>query len=507
MTVELSKLPTNTPIIVGAGQSVERDAGSTSHVGMAAPAAAMAVKDTGAQGIADSIDTIAMIRLFSDIAPAWQANLGRSNNPPESIARAIGAKPRHRIYSQAGGNEPQALLMEFFADIARGDRDMVLLAGAEALRNQRKAEKQGLALDWAEDYDEPLEDRGIGNIFPDPQELANGMVMPLHYYTLIEQARRTAMGQDRQGYMAESARLMASFSEIASHNPYSQWPGAQSADDILQADLLTHLYTKRMIAQDSVNQGAALLLTSVGKARELGIPEDNWIFMHGAAEGTDVDVSVRPTLGGSVVAGHVLDTALAMAGRSHNSIDMFDIYSCFPCAVTAISDHLHLPADGSLPLTLTGGLPFFGGPGNNYSMHGLAETVWQLRKAPGKFALVHANGGFLTKHATGIFSGTASTVDWSAANTKIGSEFAPKCERATQPDSGIVVSYSINFRGGAVTDVTALAETPSGQRFVCSSAPTDQVTVQQSLNEELVGKSISVQPGEQDHSLHYTLST
>ena len=104
MAVDFSSLAPNTPIVVGAGQSVERDVGTTSHLGMAAQAAEMAVSDCGGTGIAESIDTICVIRLFSDSAPNWQSKLGRSNNPPESIATAIGASPRHRIYSHAGGN-------------------------------------------------------------------------------------------------------------------------------------------------------------------------------------------------------------------------------------------------------------------------------------------------------------------------------------------------------------------------------------------------------------------
>ncbi|MEH6588582.1 MAG: hypothetical protein V7720_18680, partial [Halioglobus sp.] len=96
MAVDFSSLAPNTPIIVGAGQSVERDAGTTSHMGMAVQAAQMAVSDCGGNGITENIDTICVIRLFSDSAPNWQSELGRSNNPPESIASAIGANPRHR---------------------------------------------------------------------------------------------------------------------------------------------------------------------------------------------------------------------------------------------------------------------------------------------------------------------------------------------------------------------------------------------------------------------------
>jgi acetyl-CoA C-acetyltransferase len=397
--------------------------------------------------------------------------------------------------------------MEFFADIASGEKDMVLLAGAEALRNQRKAQQQGLQLDWNEEFTVPLEDRGVGNIYPDPQEIANGMLMPLHYYTLIEQARRSDLGMSREDYLHESTKLMASFSTIASNNPYAQWPGAMSAAQISDAEPLTHLYTKRMIAQDSVNQGAALLLTSVAKARSLGIPEDRWVFMHGAAQGKDVDVSVRPTPGKSVVAASVLDKAFDMAGCTPADIDLIDIYSCFPCAVSEVSDHLGLPADGSVPLTLTGGLPFFGGPGNNYSMHGLAEMTWQLRKAPGQFGLVHANGGFLTKHAAGIFSCTPGTTDWASTETRISPDVSASCERANHPETGVVISYCVNFYKGTPASVIALAETDAGKRFVCCTAPTDSDTAQRLLAADPTGERVAVVPGEHEHSWYLSFTS
>ena len=240
-------------------------------------------------------------------------------------------------------------------------------------------------------------------------------------------------------------------------------------------------------------------------ARELGIPEDRWVFMHGAAQGTDVDVSVRPTPCTSVVAGAVLDKALNMAACTPADIHLIDIYSCFPCAVSEISDHLRLPADGSVPLTLTGGLPFFGGPGNNYSMHGLAEMVWQLRKAPGQIGLVHANGGFLTKHAAGIFSCVPSTVDWTTADTRISPDATKRCERANNPETGVVISYCINFYKGAPATVIVLAETDAGQRFVCSTAPTDNNTAQRVLAVDPTGARVAVVPGEREHSWYLRL--
>jgi acetyl-CoA C-acetyltransferase len=501
----MANLEPNTPILVGAGQSVDREAGSASPMSLASRAAAMAVADCQGRNVAGHIDTISVTKIFSDSSKLWESGQGRSNNPPQSIAAAIGATPEHRIYGHTGGNEPQSRVMEFSRDIANGERSMVLLAGAEAIRNQRKATREGLDLGWSEEFEEPLDDRGFGVFVANNQERFNGMVMPVFYYIIIEQARRRKLGLDVEAYRRQMGALLQSFSAVAGDNPYAQWPGAMSADEILAAEPLNHLYTKRMIAQDSVNQGAALLLTSVAKARELGIPEDHWVFMHGAAEGMDVDLSLRTDPSTSAMANLVVDRALDMAEKNVADIDLIDIYSCFPCAVTAISDHLGLPGDGSLPLTLTGGLPYFGGPGNNYSMHGLAEAVWQLRERADSFALVHANGGVLTKHATGVFSRQPSHVDWSCADTYISQDVLERKVQVPNPERGTVISYTVNYHKGEPAQAIILAETEGGDRFVSCTDPADSKTPLLLLEQDPGGRKVAVVPGEQEHSLHFTL--
>lgn len=507
MSIDYGKLDPNTPILVGAGQSVEHEAGNTSPMGLAARAAAMALEDCGGADIAAHIDTISVTKIFSDSGKLWASDQGRSNNPPQSIASVIGANPQHRIYGQMGGNEPQSRVMEFCRDIAIGARSLVLMAGAEAIRNQRHASRNGLDLGWNEEFDEPLEDRGFGVVVANKQEVTNGMVLPLFYYAIIEQARRHKLGLDVPAYHQQLGRLLESFSTVAANNPFAQFPGAMSAQEIVGAQPLTHLYSKRMIAQDSVNQGAALLLTSIAKARELAIPQERWVFMHGAAEGMDMDLSLRPDLSTSAMGNRVVDKALDMAGRTIADIGLIDIYSCFPCAVTAISDHLGLPADGSVPLTLTGGLPYFGGPGNNYSMHGLAEAVWQLRRDENSFALVTTNGGVLSKHASGVFSRQPSHVDWSKADTHISQDSLQTKLQVPNPDSGRVASYSVYYHQGEPAQAIILAETADGSRFVSCTKPEDRQTVQRVLQEDPSGQTVKVVPGEQQHSLHFTLQS
>ena len=495
----------NTPILVGAGQYVERKPTESSPMHIAASAAQAALAATGGSGVVQAIDTIAVIKIFSDSSSLWATEQGRSNNPPQSIAKVIGANPEHRIYSETGGNEPQSLLFEFFADLAAGRKDMVLLAGSEAIKNQRNAKRNGLTLDWEENFDEPLEDRGFGKFVANNQEISNGMVMPLFYYILIEQARRLKLGMDKESYLADTARMLEEFSAVASRNPYSMFPTAMSAEEILSAAPLTDLYTKRMIAQDSVNLGAALLLTTVGKARELGIEKGNWVYLHGGAQGMEVDLTIRPDPSTSEMATRVVDQALNMAGKSADEMSLVDIYSCFPCAITAISDHLGLHADGGL--TLTGGLPFFGGPGNNYSAHGLAEMWSQIRAKPEQYALIHANGGVLTKHATGIFSCQPSTIDWASAETVIDQDELPRREQDLNPSAGKVISYTINYLQGQPVQGIVLCETDLGKRFVSCTANSDQETVQDMLEREPAGRLVSVAADpEEDHRLHFTFA-
>ena len=96
------------------------------------------------------------------------------------------------------------------------------------------------------------------------------------------------------------------------------------------------------------------------------------------------------------------EEALRVADIGIDEVATFDLYSCFPIAVFNVCDGMGLSADDPRGLTLTGGLPYFGGAGNNYSMHAIAETVRVMRDRPGLHGLVGANGGTLSKYSVGI---------------------------------------------------------------------------------------------------------
>jgi acetyl-CoA C-acetyltransferase len=136
------------------------------------------------------------------------------------------------------------------------------------------------------------------------------------------------------------------------------------------------------------------------------VPEDNWVYLRGHADSEEQSLLQRPDLGHSRSAVLAVREALDVAGIGIDDIDTFDLYSCFAVPVFNICDGMGIATDDPRGLTLTGGLPFFGGAGNNYSMHAVAETVARMRSAPGQFGLVGANGGILSKYSVGVYSTT-----------------------------------------------------------------------------------------------------
>ena len=163
-------------------------------------------------------------------------------------------------------------------------------------------------------------------------------------------------------------------------------------------------YPRFLVARDQVNQGAAVLMMSVETARRLGIDESKWVFLHGQADLRERDLLERSNLGEAPAAVTAVKHALELAGLSLDDIDFFDFYSCFPIAVSNITETLGLLPDDPRGLTLTGGLPYFGGAGNNYSMHAIAEAVQRARLAPGSYGFVGANGGVMSKYSAGVYS-------------------------------------------------------------------------------------------------------
>ena len=132
----------------------------------------------------------------------------------------------------------------------------------------------------------------------------------------------------------------------------------------------------------------------------------------------------------------------------------FDLYSCFPSAVEVACEEFGLAEDDPRGLTVTGGLPYFGGPGNNYVTHAIAEMVSRVRAAPGRFGMVTANGNFLTKHAFGIYGTTPWRGPWrrepaAGYQAELDARPTPPLNPAPEGRARIETYTVMHGRGGA----------------------------------------------------------
>ena len=193
--------------------------------------------------------------------------------------------------------------------------------------------------------------------------------------------------------------MWARFSEVAAVNPYAWSPRTRTAEELRTIGpanrMVAFPYPKLFNANDRVDQGAALILCSVEAARSAGVPEDRWVFPLSGADASDHwFLSHRHDLHSSPAIRLAGAGALRLAGVGVDDIAHLDLYSCFPCAVQIAAHELGIAVDDpDRPLTVTGGLGFAGGPGNNYVSHAIA--VGNHKSLPAQICLqpLHSAAG------------------------------------------------------------------------------------------------------------------
>ena len=411
-----------TPVLVGVSQVSDRlsppDAAG-SPLDLMAQAARAALGDSGGAGIA--LDTVAVVRLFADSSPAFASPFGAYTNLPRSLARRLGQRPRSELYGPVGGNTPQMLVNIMAERIARGDADAVLIAGVEALRTQANAVKAGLRLDWGDDPGGTPDTLGPETPMVDGHEIAHGIALPVNVYPLFESAFAARHDATPAATAARIGALMAPLTRVAAANPHAAVPVARTADELTTPTAANRMiaspYTKYLVSNLFVDQAAAVVMMSAAAADAAGVPADKRVYLHGCADTHEpILVSARSDYARSpsirVGAAH----ALAMAGVGVGDLNAIDLYSCFPVAVAIAAAEIGLAADDPRGLTLTGGLPYFGGAGNNYTMHAIAEAAARARATPGSFGFVFANGGYLTKSSFGVYATTPTLGPWHRAD-------------------------------------------------------------------------------------------
>ncbi len=450
----------NTPIIVGAAQVLNRIESledAVEPLRMMLQAVSAAEQDTGVGDLLRQVQSVRVIRGLWNYA-----------NPAKYIAEQVGAPEAQTVGTLFGGNQNQAVVNRTASSILSGELDLVLITGAENGNSTAKARKAGTRIPLTATPGEY--DLTVGAQRPEHHdyEIAKGIRTAIQVYPMYENAIRHHRGETIDAHLQRVSELWSRFNDVAQTNPNAWIRHNVTAEEIRTPSAsnrpISFPYTKLMNANMSVDMGAALIMCSVRKARQLGIPERLWIYPYAGVEGNDhFSASVRDNFYTSPGIRIVGRTVLELADIQASDLAFVDLYSCFPSAVQIAAAELGLSETAQL--TVTGGLTFGGGPLNNYVMHSIARMVELLRAQPGTRGLITANGGNLYKHAHGVYSTEPPERDFQLRNVQAEIDELPNRECLAEHRGEVTIeSYTVMYSGEepAVAHVACL--TPAGQR-------------------------------------------
>jgi len=461
------------PVIVGVGEVVDRPkdiAAGLEPLDLLEQALRRAEADAGAKLLGE-IQSLDVVNFLS-----W-----RYRDPEKLLAQRLGIQPAHCYYGPVGGESPIRYLHEAAQRIARGECSVAAVCGAEAQSTATKAQRAGVALPWtpfAHDVEEPKR----GAAFQKPLAVKLGVFRPVTVYPFYEAATSAHWGQTPREAMAESGALWSRYSDAAAKNP-NAWLKRRFAPDEITAPspdnrLIAWPYTKLMVANPSVNMSAAVLLTSLARARAAGLAEERLVYPLGGAFAEEPrDYLVRDQFYESHPQNAVLKAVRDLAGD--DAFAAIELYSCFPCVPKMARRTLGLGAD--VQPTVTGGLTFFGAPLNSYMTHAACAMVRSIRGGAG-LGLLYGQGGFVTKHHALVLSRQAPR---SAIAQDASVQAEADRHKRTVPafvtdasGKGKVESFTVLFRqGGEVEHGAVMLRTEQDTRTLARVGASDTATL------------------------------
>jgi acetyl-CoA C-acetyltransferase len=381
--------PSRIPVIVGVGQINDRpgpDEEGLDCIGLMAAAACAADEDAGG-GLLSRCDWLAIVPKISF----------RDLDPVALLPAALGIAPGHvRQAGMASGNTPILYLNDAANAVASGEAKVCLIAGGEGLRTA--ARRQQVSGPGAGQF--------RAHLTASELRIRYGVLNPAEIYPLFENASRAAWGQSLAEGQSESGQIWSLLSEVAATSEGAWIKSPKTALEIVEPTAdnrpIAFPYSKFMVANSSVNQGAAYIVTSLEYARAAGVPEDRLIYVWGGAAAHDLEEPLARASWNTPDAMQVsLTRTLAINGLTPQDLDHVELYSCFPCVPKMARRVLGWPADK--PATVHGGLTFGGGPIGNYMTHAVVAMVQALRRE-GNNGLLFANGGHCTHNHTIVIS-------------------------------------------------------------------------------------------------------
>ena len=480
-----------TPVLVGAGAVRQREADPTQArepVALMAAALERAAEDAGSRRLLERADRIYMPQGMWDYP-----------DPGRLVAERVGAPRARTIFAKIGILQT-TLFAEAARAIAAGAARIVLVTGGEAKYRALRAQLLGCAAPLTR---QPAGARPDDVLEPQadvlhPLEVERGLLMPVSQFAMIENALRRADGMSLARHRQAVAELWAGFNRVAPANAVAWDPEPRSAEEIATPSernrMLAFPYTKLHSSGWNVDQAAGLAFCSAATAREMGIPQARWIFPLAVVESNHMAPLCARRFPdrspGFACAGRRL---VDLTGVALDAVDHLELYSCFPAAVRVQLRELGLSPDR--PLTVTGGMPFAGGPLNNFVLQAVARMAEVLRAAPGATGLVTAVSGIINKQGLSLWRSGAPPRPF--AYDDVAAEVAERLQtvsvRADGEGPGTVASYTVLYEGGAPRTGVALVDFSERERTIATTD--DAGVVREMLETEFCGRTVRVGGG------------
>ena len=422
------------------------------------------------------------------------------DDPAGRLCEALGVEPARQVYSGIGGTTPHVLIAEACAAVASGDLDVAVVVSGEALETVRQLKKAGERPDWSHrdpvkrpfPFEEPFH----------PSEIAHSVFQAWLTFALFDVARRAHTGVGPDDYRRQLGDLLAPMTEVAEANPHAWFRRRHTASELIEPTAANRMvgypYTKTMVSVMDVDMAAAVVIASDEAADALGVAADRRVYPRGLAYDTDpVYVAEHEPLWASPAMASASAAALGAAAAGVDDVAHLDLYSCFGSSLNLAIDALGLSPSDSRGFTVTGGLPFAGGPGSGYMLHSTAAMVDVLRADPGSLGMVSGVGMHMTKHAFDLYSTTPpGSLEWlrDVQPSKASVGPARRIEDSHSGDATVAAYTVVHARSGEPEWGLVVCDVPGGARSY--GRVEDPAWLADMESSEWVGATVGLQGGD-----------
>ena len=439
-----------------------------------------AIKDSTNVNIKNHLDEISVPKGF------W-----KYRDPGKWIAKRNDFKNVKTSVSKIGVLQ-QNLLNSACNKILNGEINASLILGGESrykmLRSQIENQKY-IATELNTNPDKYI--KAADDLTLKEEELELGS-MAVGYYAILESAFRASSKKELKDHNRDIANLYSKFSQLASDNDKGWIDKPIEASLIEQQSkknpLQAYPYNKYHCASWNVNQSCAIIICSESLADKLDIPISKRVYPLASSETNHMIPTLqRPDLinpiGMKLAANFILD----ICKENKLKVDDYDLYSCFPVAVQMFAKSLGLNSNSQM--TITGGMPFAGGPLNSYVLHSTVKLISRIRERKNGLGIITGVSGMMTKQSYALWSKNPDISFTHKDFTDNAKHLEKPVEISNQQKGeGRIIGYTIIKKDGLSKAIMFLSTTNDEKRKLITSS--DESIIKLMEKKEWVGKKV-----------------